>query len=299
MNILGISFLEDASACVLKDGRLIAALAQERLNRKKLWFGVPHEAIREVLKLTNTHIDEIDFIATHGKCTRPDRVPFDQKIELIIQSQLDERGKQEQIEAVEKRYQHEVQVCTERTPTYLSELDRYNKPIVTYGHHEAHAASAIYGWGEKNCYLLTADGWGEDGSSTLWKVENGLMKKLSFSHPFDSLGYFYGSVTKSLGFIPHRHEGKVLGLAAFCRNPKSYDGIRAMIDFDRENMRFLGKMENGLYRPHFDNPRLDQFVKSYSREDVASAAQISLEEVVCARQVFRANNLSDHLKRLF
>ena len=50
----------------------------------------------------------------------------------------------------------------------------------------------------------------------------------------DSLGYFYGSITKLLGFKPHRHEGKVLGLAAYGNPKKAYNEISKMISFDNK-----------------------------------------------------------------
>ena len=66
MNILGIGFLSEASACLLMNGKLIAAVSEERLNRKKLWYGYPEDSIKEVLDLGKIKLKNIDFIATHG-----------------------------------------------------------------------------------------------------------------------------------------------------------------------------------------------------------------------------------------
>lgn len=172
-------------------------------------------------------------------------------------------------------------MLTARTPEYIKQIERYGRPIFLVEHHAAHAASAFFGSGWDNCYALTADGWGEDASSTFWRCRGTSMKKLSFSNTFDSLGYFYGAVTKSLGYIPHRHEGKVLGLAAHVSNPVSYPILRDMISYDSVSKRFLGHMERGLYQPGYDNPELTRLISDFPREDVASAAQQSLEEVVC------------------
>ena len=199
----------------------------------------------------------------------------------IATSGLDENSKQGQIEALRDRQRHEGEVLGERTPAYLDEIRSYGRPLFLVEHHEAHAASAFYGSAWEDCYLLTADGWGEDASSTFWRGKGQQMEKLSFSNTFDSLGYFYGAVTKSLGFIPHRHEGKILGLAAHGTNPAPYAELRAMIDYDPAGRRFIGRMERGLYRPRYDIPKLADFVKGFPREDVAAATQRSLEEVVC------------------
>ena len=72
MNILGVSFLSDASAVVVQDGELISAISEERINRIKLWNGIPRQAIKKALELAGLTIEDIDIIATHGSA--PDEV---------------------------------------------------------------------------------------------------------------------------------------------------------------------------------------------------------------------------------
>jgi carbamoyltransferase len=283
MNILGIAFLADASACVLKDGKVVSAISEERLNRVKLWNGIPKLAIQKALDLAGLTLDEIDLIATHGAApSEPDMEPFRLKEEAILRSNLSEEKKQSQLGQLRSRLKHEQAVLGSRTPKYLDEIRALGKPVAVFGHHESHAASAYYGSGWGDCVVLTADGWGEDGSSTLWRCAGGTMTFLRRSNSIDSLGYFYGSITKSLGFLPHRHEGKVLGLAAHVQRPKSFPEIRGMVDYDPQTKRFVSRMEKGMYVPRFENPELTAFAKEFSREDIASSAQKTLEEVVCA-----------------
>ena len=282
MNILGIAFLSDASACVLKDGEIISAVSEERINRIKLWHGVPHKAIEQALKLADISIDDIDLIATHGEAPlSPNSVPFEEKEESILASDLSDDVKKIQLDSIRSRYEHECRVLGQRTPKYLDEIKSYGKPVIMCSHHTAHAASTYYGSGIEQSYILTADGWGEDASATLWHAKNGNMEQISYSNTFDSLGYFYGSITKALGFIPHRHEGKVLGLAAYCKNPKSYPTIRGMITCDTESRRFVSLMQNGYYKPGYANKELEDYVKNFDREDIAASAQNCLEETVC------------------
>jgi len=282
MNILGVSFLADASAAVLCDGHLVSAVSEERINRVKLWHGVPKLAIERTLQLAGLTIDDIDLIATHGKSpAEPLSGPYNETEARIQGSDLSADDKALQIKILRSRQKHETNVLGVRTPEYLKALLVYGKPMHLVTHHTAHAASAFYSSGWDGAYILTADGWGEDASSTIWHGKGRYMKQLGLSNSFDSLGYFYGAVTKALGYIPHRHEGKVLGLAAYCSEPKSYPTIRGMIDYDPGHLRFLGRFEGGLYRPRYENPELREFVKKFSREDIAAAAQQSLQEVVC------------------
>ena len=55
MIILGISFLSDASAYLLVDGKIIAAISEERINRKKLWGGIPRRSIEKVLEISRLY----------------------------------------------------------------------------------------------------------------------------------------------------------------------------------------------------------------------------------------------------
>ena len=66
MNILGIGFLSESSAALVVDGKLVAAISEERLNRRKLWYGFPESAIHEVLKIGGLRLSDIDCISTHG-----------------------------------------------------------------------------------------------------------------------------------------------------------------------------------------------------------------------------------------
>ena len=282
MNVLGIAFLSDASAAVIRDGEVVSAVSEERLNRVKLWHGIPRDAIQRALDLAGLTLDEIDAIATHGAApSAPDRRPFEEKERRIREADLPPERRDEQLTHLRSRLEHECMVLGKRTPEYLAQIRALGRPVVVVGHHEAHAACAYYGSGWDRCLVLTADGWGEDGSSTLWEGAGGTLTLRARSHTFDSLGYFYGSVTKALGFVPHRHEGKVLGLAAYCQQAASYPAIRSMVDYDADAKRFVGRMERGMYVPRFENPSLKEYVRQFPREDVASAAQRTLEEVVC------------------
>lgn len=283
MNILGLGFLSDASACIVQNGRLIAAVSEERLNRIKLWNGVPKRSIACVLEQTGLTLEEIDCVATHGLAPlAPDAGPFDDKAAAIRGAPLPDDQKAILLDALRERFAHEAMVLGQRTPKYLAEVGKLGRPLMVFAHHEAHAATAYFGSGWNDALVLTADGWGEDASSTLWQGRSSAMTRLAYTPTLDSLGYFFGSVTKALDFVPHRHEGKVLGLAAYCAAPKSYPTIATMIDVDPSAGRFLGRMENGLYLPRYDNPALAAFAKAFPREDVAAAAQRRLEEVVCA-----------------
>lgn len=296
MIILGISYLSDAGACIVKDGELKSVINEERLNRIKLFHGIPEMSVEYVLKDCGLKINDVDFIATHGFCANEKDIEFlDHGLiresqeregaflyteEKIKKSELNSALKELKLKELKERYEHENFVIYVRNINIIRGLRKFGKPIKVIEHHIGHAASAYFlsGWNE--CCIMTADGWGEMESNIFCHAKDGKIRKLYYSHSFDSLGYFYGSITKALGFIPHRHEGKVLGLSALGDSKKAMPWMKKMIYYNPNKKRFEGGFENGIYRAKFENSILESLVKKYKREDVAAAAQKVLEKVV-------------------
>lgn len=283
MKIIGIGFLSESSVCLIENGKVKYAISQERLNRIKNWWGNPYKAIDFVLKETKNKIKDINIFSTHGLSSLnkdvPDKDYFKIKEKEILCSNLDKKRKKSQIKYLHQRFKHEIK-ANKRVFRNVNSLKKRYKRVEVYDHHEAHAASAYFSSGWNSCYTLTIDGWGDNSSSKLYKSINGKLIKISSSNTIDSLGYFYGSITKLLGFKPHRHEGKILGLAAFGDYKKAYSYISKMISYDKINKSFKGNFEKGIYLPKYNNPNLKLLKKKFNARDIAAAAQKRLEEVI-------------------
>ena len=283
MRILGIGFLSESSVALINNGKIEFAISEERLNRKKNWWGNPFKAINFVLSNTNKKLKDINYFATHGLSAYsndvPSRLHFQKKVNEIKKSKLNVKIKKKQINFLKKRFNHEI-LANKRTLKNVNQLKKKFKNLEVYDHHDAHAASAYFYSGWKDCYVLTIDGWGDNSSSKFYKVQNGNLNLISKTNTIDSLGYFYGSITKLLGFKPHRHEGKILGLAAYGNYKKAYSIISKMISYDKKNRTFKGNFEKGLYLAKFENPNISFLTKKFSSKDIAAAAQKRIEEVI-------------------
>ena len=283
MKIVGINYLSESSVALIENGKLKYAISQERLNRIKNWWGNPFLAIEFLFKETSNTIKDIDYFATHGLSALikniPNKIHFEKKINMVRQSNLAKKVKDKQIKFLNIRYEHEIKV-NKRTLNNLNNLRKRFKNLCVYDHHKSHAASAYFNSGWKNCYVLTIDGWGDNSSSKFYHAKNGLLKELSRTNTVDSLGYFYGSITDLLGFKPHRHEGKVLGLAAFGNSKAAYSVISKMISYDSSSKSFVGNFEKGYFISKFNNPNLQFMKKKFKREDIAAAAQKRIEDVI-------------------
>ena len=284
MNIIGINYLSESSVCYLKNGKLINAISEERINRIKNWYGIPHKSIKTILKKNNLKYSDIDYFVTSGISVKEKTVPnykiYLNKINQINKSKLSKKKKISQIRFLKKRMKHEDNVINKRTKNILKKLSSKYKNLLIYDHHLSHAASACFSSGFKKCYCLTIDGWGDNSSAKIVKFEKGVLHEISSTPTIDSLGYFYGSITKLLGFKPHQHEGKVLGLAAYGRKTRVIKYIYEMISYDSNTKKFIGNYHKGYYQSTFDNQNLKFLMKKFSREQIAFSAQISLEKTV-------------------
>jgi carbamoyltransferase len=284
MYTLGINYLSESSVCLFKNNQLIYALSEERINRKKNWFGIPYKSITKLLKDNKLKLRDIKYFASHGLSAltmdTPNNKAFEKKILLVKNSNLNINRKNKITSLLKKRQMHEKKVIFVRTKKIISELKKKFKNIEIFDHHTSHAASAYYFSKFKNCYLLTIDGWGDNASSKLFEARNGIIKELKRTETIDSLGYFYGSITKLLGFTPHKHEGKVLGLAAHAKPEIAMKDLDKVFGYNTQSKNFEGLSQKGYYLPTFDNILLKSLLNKYSAAEIAAATQKKLEEVV-------------------
>jgi len=147
------------------------------------------------------------------------------------------------------------------------------KPIDFVDHHLAHVASVYFTSGKNKILCITADGYGDGVSLTVNKCENGIIKRIFEVDAYDSFGLFYSLITGFLGFKQHRHEGKIVGLAAY-GNPKN---ILLKYPFVVIN----GKIK---YTKKFGFLGLDwlkEVFENCKKEDIAAWLQKNTEKYIC------------------
>jgi carbamoyltransferase len=206
MKILGLnSYHGDSSACLVIDGKLIVAVAEERFKREKHWSGLPLESINYCLKEANISIDDVDYIAIN----RNPKANFLRKLIWTLIHQPSSR-------LIKNRAENLKKILTIKEDI-LYHFQSKNNSIKTFyiEHHLAHAASTFFVSPFKESAILTMDGFG-DFVSTLLAYGKGNkiypIKRIFFPH---SLGLFYLTITQFLGFWNYGDEYKVMGLAAY------------------------------------------------------------------------------------
>ena len=145
MNILGINFLSESTACIIKNGKLIFAISEERINRKKNWYGIPYKSINLARKLVSNKIDRVVTCGLSAiEKNMPNEIEFFNQINNVKKSNLKKNIKNKQINFLKQRRDHEDKVINERTLDVIKKLKKMFKNLTVYDHHTAHAATAAF-----------------------------------------------------------------------------------------------------------------------------------------------------------
>ena len=287
-SILGISaFYHDSAACILQDGKIIAAAQEERFSRKKHDSSYPKNAIKFVLGYANLKLSEVDQIVFFEK-------PF-LKFERLLETYVAfapkgfiSFAKAMPLWVKEKLFQKSLLFKK------LKELDQDYKSDVNIffsDHHLSHAASAFFPSPFNEAIILTADGVGEWATTTVAVGINNkldIKKEIHFPH---SLGLLYSAFTYYTGFKVNSGEYKLMGLAPY-GNPIFENKIRKLIDIKEDgtfrlNQKYFNyatglTMTNDYFHDLFGqkprNPKNEKLTQFHM--DIASSVQKITEEIM-------------------
>jgi carbamoyltransferase len=217
--VLGINaFHGDSSACLLRDGEMVAAAEEERFRRIKHWAGFPSEAIRYCLAEAGATLSDLDHVAVNqdASANRHARIAYTLKARPSV-SMLMER-----LRAKRKR----TDVAGWLGQAFPAQ--RLRAQVHAIEHHEAHLASAFFVSPFDDAVCVSVDGFG-DFASTAWGTGAGTRVhvdgRVLFPH---SLGIFYQALTQFIGFPHYGDEYKVMGLAPY-GTPAHLDAMRRIV----------------------------------------------------------------------
>lgn len=295
MIILGITDGQTCGAAIAKDGKLLAAINEERISRLKQARGFPRESIKAVMEIAGVKPDEIDGVAVAQH-----NMEFRNEV-AAWQGWFEERGDIRDAHNLFFNIGSKFGFLAEkfpplrrmyyglRTPIYrkrrktidsiLQEEFSIHAPVTFPNHHYCHAASAYYTSGFDEALVLTMDGGGDGSSSHVYAAKDGKMDLLLKIDSFDSLGNYYAYITAILGYKAKKHEGKVTGLAAYGK-PVYYKVLNSLIDYiDGRTVNRGGVLFYSALK------RIKKLIgDEYKREDLAASIQ-KLSEDICRAHV--------------
>lgn len=281
MKILGISaFYHDSAACLVEDGRIIAAAQEERFTRKKHDFSFPKNAISYCLHDSGLESNDLDFVAFYDK-------PFI-KFERILETYLTfaPRGIQSFIKAMPLWIKQKI---------WMKELIHrelgFEGKILFTEHHESHAASAFFPSPFQKAAFLTIDGVGEWTTASYGIGQDNNVRILAEIHFPHSLGLLYSAFTYYTGFRVNSGEYKVMGLAPYGEPTYKEAILSKLMDLKEDgsfrlNMKYFNycaglTMTNKRFERLFGGPPREPESRLTQRHmDLACSVQEVAEEVM-------------------
>jgi carbamoyltransferase len=246
MIILGLNIHHpNASACIIKDGKLMFFIEEERILRIKNWDGFPKNSIEKCLNFCGLKIDDVDKIVINSN----PRSNLKKKIQFIF-----------------KNF-YNIELYKDRLSSFLKKKSinqLLNKNIINVDHHLSHISSSAFISNFEEATCLSLDGFGDFCSGAVGKYKNNKIeidKRIYFPH---SLGVFYHALTQYLGFTNFGDEYKIMGLSGY-GNPTLKSKVYNLIQFDEDNFYKLNlKYFNFFKKNYFNNNGIPEFNKLYS-----------------------------------
>jgi carbamoyltransferase len=216
VRILGISaYYHDSAACLVEDGRIVAAAQEERFTRKKHDASFPTHAVAYCLREAGIEARDLTLVGFYEKPL----VKFERLLETYVACAP--RGLRSYLTALPLWLGDRLWIADD----IQRNIEGYAGDVLFGEHHESHAASAFYPSPFEQAAILTIDGVGEWATSSLGAGRGGeieMLRQLRFPH---SLGLLYSAFTYFTGFRVNSGEYKVMGLAPYGR-PKYVDIIK-------------------------------------------------------------------------
>lgn len=281
--ILGISALyHDSAACLIIDGKIIAAAQEERFSRKKHDLSIPEQAIDYCLKEGNIAGQDIDIVVFYDN-------PFytlDRYLKNILAAGQDSKDLIER--SFDSMFSQKLWIHKEIN-FILGENP--NRKFLVCEHHVSHAASAFYPSPYEQAVIITIDGVGEWATTTIG-VGNGanlsIKEELKYPH---SLGLLYSAFTYFCGFKVNSGDYKFMGLAPY--GEPIYENLirEKLIDIKEDgsfrlNLEYFDfqygrAMTNEKFADLFGGPRRENETEITKREmDIAASAQKVVEDII-------------------
>jgi len=239
MVILGLNaYHGDSSACLVVDGKLVAAAEEERFRRIKHWAGLPTEAIRYCLLTGGITLDQVDHVAVN-------RDPGAN----LLKKALFAISRRPSIALIKDRLANSKKISDIKT-LLCSEFDVGSSSIKAamhhIEHHRSHLGSSFFVSPFDSAAVVSVDGFG-DFVSTMWGTGKGtrieIRDQVFYPH---SLGLFYLALTQFLGFPRYGDEYKVMGLAPY-GSPTDIDKMRQIV---RLRPHGLFELDLNYFRHH-------------------------------------------------
>ncbi len=301
--ILGISaFYHDSAACLVIDGKIIAAAQEERFTRKKHDPAFPIHAIKYVLSEANVSFEKVTYVTFYDKPL----LTFDRIIKTYLSNSpfgFFHFLSSMKVWIKEKLFMDRL---IKRELNRAFDTNR-NIEVLYTNHHQSHAASAFFPSPYDDAIVICLDGVGEWVTSSVWHGKGNKLELIySINFP-DSIGLLYSAMTSYCGFKVNSGEYKLMGLAPYGEPVYTDIILKKLINIKSDgsykiNMKYFSydidfKMTNKKFDKLFNHSSreresdIDQFYMNIAAS-IQEVTEILIKKIVCnAKKNIKSNNL--------
>lgn len=306
--ILGIWDGHDSGAACLVDGRVTAAVNEERLTRRKLEVAFPDRAIALCLAQSGVAARDVSIVAastTDVAKTLERLMPWSKERYYQVRRRQVPPGP---FTSATRWLKRRLTPWPPNAPSRaasrrllarrLSRLGLSTAALELFDHHECHAIAAAHTSGFADCAVLTIDGLGDGLSSTISRFRDGRLETLVTSPAADSLGVFFEHVTGMMNMRELEDEGKVMALADYSAPVDDRDNpLLTLFDVANGRVRMRTDALAVLARVHWANPN-ERFARLSQRlvEVVATALARDAVRLSGCRRVALAGGVASNVK---
>lgn len=282
MNVVGIHDGHTASAALARDGKIVAAVQEERFTRVKNWAGFPAQSVHWVLQSQGLSPRDVDAVVFNGL-----QMPYAKSREDIL-AEYERTGS---LGTTLRRFLRGTALKTVRDDRRRAERKR---AAVKFGitpervhfldHHTAHAAGAYYGWGrfDEPILVLTNDGAGDGLCASVNIGEGGQLRRLAAVPESESVGNIYAMITFMMGMVPLEHEYKLMGMAPYASEKSSrqvYELFRRLLEF-RADDPLIWERRNGCPETYYSYDFFRELLELKRFDAVCGGLQLFAEDML-------------------
>ena len=281
MIILGIHDGHNSGATIVKDGKILASVLEERLTRKKNETGFPKKSIMSCLKICGIKKNDLE------KVVYASNFMHDSK---YLKNPLDwyKVGIKQQIEDSKKSKNYEKIIFYHRRNDRIEKVEKllgtHRNNISFLDHHLCHISAGYYCSDfpkNKKILAISSDGSGDNLSGSVYVCKNNILSRLSFTKRSASLGKIYSRVTALLGFKPWEHEYKIMGMAPHA-NYKLSKSLKErvfdkLIAVDKKSLKLVLKSKLSM---NYCYKYLAENLQGERIDTVSGALQMFTEEIL-------------------
>lgn len=273
MNVLGISaFYHDSAACLIEDGRIVAAAQEERFTRIKADAGFPRQAVAYCLREAARSIEQIDHVVFYES----PNLKFDRLWQTYLM--FAPQGLRSYLAALPEWLLRKLWIGR-----IIRQETGFSRKVAFSEHHRSHAASAFFPSPFERAAFLTMDGVGEWATTSFGTGDRNRLRthgELRFPH---SLGLLYSAFTYYTGFKVNSDEYKVMGLAPY-GEPRFVDLILDKLIDLKSDGSFRLDMAYFNYCTGFTMTS-DRFHRLFGREPRRSGSELTSLDMDLARSI--------------